>query len=318
MYQPEFGDIFHVILNFVFGRGKHADLISLVSGREIATNQYTQEAMNQTYKLLTDGIKEFTDKSNFQRFMMILRGMGMLNHSRVRIQGTGVLNFAYALFLLLKNDHSNNLSNSQLENIVRRWLFLSVLTQRYSGSAETQSELDIKEFMNNPPLDVLAKYEQIELYDGFWSTTLPQRLNTSSTQSNLWRTFLMAQVKAGSPLWLEDNLKVSDAVIEEGNIHHIFPRAYLKKNGFGQERYNQIANYVFLSQPRNLQISDKAPNEYLKDHNITQFPTKENFAANAVPETLIGMDFTDYSEFLTQRRSLMAEMMKKLYYSYEL
>ncbi|MFD1486234.1 DUF262 domain-containing protein [Lacticaseibacillus baoqingensis] len=318
LYRPEFGDIFHVILNFVFGRGKHADLISLVSGRDFATKQYTQEAMDYTYGLLADGIKQFTDKSNFQRFMLILRGMGMLNHSRVRLQGTGALNFAYALFLLLKTEHSKDLSNSQLENLVRRWLFMSVLTQRYSGSSETQSELDIKEFRNNAPLAVLAKYEQIELYDGFWSTTLPQQLSTSSTGSNLWHIFLMAQVKANSPLWLEDNLKVSDAVVEEGNIHHIFPRAYLKKHGFGRERYNQIANYVYLSQPRNLLISDKAPNEYLSDPEVTQFATKENFAVNAVPESLKTMDFNSYEEFLNERRNLMAAIMKKLYFSFSL
>lgn len=251
LYQPEFGDIFHVILNFVFGRGKHSDLISLVSGRDFATKQYTQEAMDDTYERLSNGIKQLTDKSNFQRFMMILLGMGMLNHSKVRIQGTGSVNFAYAFFLMLKSEKNQALTNTQIENLVRRWLMLSVLTQRYSGSSETQSELDIKEFKNNDPLAVLKKYEQIELYDGFWSTTLPQRLNTSSTASNMWHLFLMAQVKAGSPLWLENQVHVGDAVQEEGNIHHIFPRAYLKKHGFGQERYNQIANYVFLSQPRN-------------------------------------------------------------------
>ncbi|MFD1442186.1 GmrSD restriction endonuclease domain-containing protein [Lacticaseibacillus hegangensis] len=317
LYQPEFGDIFHVILNFKFARGKHADLISLVSGRDFATKQYTQEAMDHTYDLLADGIQQVTDKSNFQRFMMILRGMGMISHSKVKFQGTGALNFSYALYLLLKNEYSKDFSHSQIENIVRRWLLMSILTQRYSGAAESQSEIDIKQFRSEDPLSVLARQEKIQLYDGFWSTTLPQKLNTSSSASNLWRAFLMAQAKSNSPLWLEDNLKVVDAVTEEGNIHHIFPRAYLRKHGFRQDQYNQIANFVFLSQPRNLQISDQAPVSYLHTQEVTQFATAENFEANAIPESLKDMDYTSYDDFLRERRQLMAERIKELYYSFD-
>jgi hypothetical protein len=31
-----------------------------------------------------------------------------------------------------------------------------------------------------------------------------------------------------------------------GDIHHIFPRQYLKENGFSQIQYNQVANYVYV------------------------------------------------------------------------
>lgn len=317
LYQPEFGDVFHVVLNLKFGRGKHADLISLVSGRDFATKTYTQEAMDHTFALLDDGIRQVCDKSNFQRYMMILKGMGMVGE-KARLQGTGALNFGYALYLLLKNQHDNALSHSQIENIVRRWLLLSVLSQRYSGSAETQSEADIKEFMRADALTVLKQHEQIELSDGFWKATLTQRLDTSSAVSNLWRVFLMSQVKLNCPLWLDKHLHVVDALTEEGNVHHIFPKAYLKKHGLAQDQYNKIANYVYLSQPRNLQISDQAPKDYLHDTAIAQAVTPENFASNAIPEALQTMTYLEYPDFLQVRRELMAEKIRTYYYGFRI
>lgn len=105
---------------------------------------------------------------------------------------------------------------------------------------------------------------------------------------------------------------------EEGNVHHIFPRAYLIKHGFGKSEYNQIANYVFLSQPRNLQISDQAPKDYLSNPDIMHYGSAENFSENAMPLSLRTMDYTSYESFLEQRRILMADSIRRLYYSFAL
>lgn len=109
-----------------------------------------------------------------------------------------------------------------------------------------------------------------------------------------------------------------DALTEEGNVHHIFPKAYLKKHGLAQDQYNKIANYVYLSQPRNLQISDQAPKDYLNDAAITQHASSENFAANAIPENLQTMTYLDYPEFLRERRELMADQIRQFYYTFSL
>jgi hypothetical protein len=36
---------------------------------------------------------------------------------------------------------------------------------------------------------------------------------------------------------------VKEMIEHRGDIHHIFPREYLKENGFSQSQYNQVANY---------------------------------------------------------------------------
>lgn len=40
---------------------------------------------------------------------------------------------------------------------------------------------------------------------------------------------------------------ISDIITISGDVHHIFPKAYLKKNGVDNKgRYNQVANYTYL------------------------------------------------------------------------
>ena len=59
--------------------------------------------------------------------------------------------------------------------------------------------------------------------------------------------------------------KVSDLIAISGDIHHIFPRAYLKKNGVDSKtKYNQVANYIYLDTQVNKAISDSAPCDYFK------------------------------------------------------
>jgi len=46
--------------------------------------------------------------------------------------------------------------------------------------------------------------------------------------------------------------------------HHIYPRNYLKKLGYRQNQYNQIANYALTQSGINIQIGDRAPEEYFQ------------------------------------------------------
>ncbi|MFR2042713.1 MAG: hypothetical protein ACLS4A_07220 [Oscillospiraceae bacterium] len=57
----------------------------------------------------------------------------------------------------------------------------------------------------------------------------------------------------------EHNVDVEAMLENRGDIHHLFPKNYLTKNGVPQSMYNQIANYVFLQQEINIKISDEAP-----------------------------------------------------------
>ena len=117
-------------------------------------------------------------------------------------------------------------------------------------------------------------------------------------------------------------------IAHKGDIHHIFPKDYLKKNGLKKSQYNQIANYVYMQTEINIQVGNKAPNIYLSSFknngngNIKKYggiseysDLTKNFDENSIPEELIDMKIDDYSEFLESRRSLMAKKIKKYYSS---
>ena len=46
-------------------------------------------------------------------------------------------------------------------------------------------------------------------------------------------------------------------------VHHIFPKALLYKHGYSRREVNAIANFTFLTQETNLEVSNKDPAKYL-------------------------------------------------------
>ena len=54
-------------------------------------------------------------------------------------------------------------------------------------------------------------------------------------------------------------------------IHHIFPKAPLYKQGYRKAEVNAIANFTFLTQETNLAISNRNPLEYLEEY-AANFP----------------------------------------------
>ena len=82
-----------------------------------------------------------------------------------------------------------------------------------------------------------------------------------------------------------------------GDIHHIYPKDYLKKNGMDKSQYNQIANFVYAQTEINVQVGNKAPQVYFGEVNkqcdggplkygaITDLSeVKKNLLANDIPE----------------------------------
>ncbi|MFL4476758.1 DUF262 domain-containing protein [Paeniglutamicibacter sp. ORCA_105] len=89
-------------------------------------------------------------------------------------------------------------------------------------------------------------------------------------------------------------------------VHHIFPKARLYEAGYSKEEVNSIANYCFLTQDANLDITDRDPAEY--------FRTLERDYPGAIASQWIPMDedlwsIGRYREFLAARRQLLADAM---------
>lgn len=323
IYEPSYSDLLRVAFTFKFLRGRLSNLVSLLSGRDFETREYKEEIIEDSFSKLHDGVLKFINETNFKRFIIILKSAGVINAKLVRSQNA--LNFAYALFLLLRE---KNVQDSLINQVVRKWLVASILTERYSGSPESMFDFDIKRFeSHNDPMEYVRKMEAGELSDAYWENILPANLDTSVASSPYFNLFVMSQIYDKDNAFLSKSITVQQLIEERGDVHHVFPKKFLQTNGFNNRRqYNQIANYAYTEQVVNLTIKAQSPKKYMekisaqvngKEMKIGEIDNwddlQANFRMNCIPENIFELESSDYVSFLEQRRNLMAEKIRNYY-----
>ena len=323
LYDPDYNDLIRVAFTSQFNRGKLSDLVSLLSGRNFEIRTFEDDIAEQSFAKLKLGVNSFINETNFKRFLMIIKSAGFISPKLIRSQNA--INFAYVVYLKLKELGVNSVS---IERYVRRWLVYSILTGRYSGSPESAFDYDIKQISHKPFDEILKEREEAELSDAFWSASLPQSLDTSVASSPYFHVFLASQVKANDRGFLSTDVLVGDLISLRGDIHHLFPKDYLKKNGLDSSQYNQIANYVYMQSEINIKVGNKPPKEYfdiiinqmLNNHQqvsglSTEQQLLDNLKMNCVPTEIQQMSIGDYNGFLALRRKLMATKIKDYYHA---
>lgn len=321
LYDPSYTDMLRVSFTSEFKRGKLQDLVALLSGRNFATRTYEASIAEDSFNLLKVGVMKFMNETNFKRFLMIVRSAGFIDTSMIRSQN--VLNFAYIVYLVLK---SQNTDPAEIETLVRRWLAMSTLTRRYSSSPESQFDFDIRRIDEQGVAKCLADIESAELSDAFWMAGLPLQLNTSVASSPYFNVYLAAQVKMNDKGFLSRDITVGDLISYRGDVHHLFPRNYLKSHGVPRGRYNQIANYVMMQSEINVAIKDRAPSVYFSEllEHCTNGQAaygaicepdemRDNFRQHCIPDGMEDKSIEHYDDFLEKRRQLMALKIKEYY-----
>lgn len=321
LYDPSYNDLIRVAFTSQFNRGRLSDLVSLLSGRNFETRSYETEIAEQSFLKLKNGVNNFINETNFKRFLMIVKSAGFISPKLIRSQNA--INFAYIVYLKLKELGVNSVA---IESYVRKWLVYSILTGRYSGSPESTFDFDIKQISQKPFAEYLKEKEDGELSDAFWNASLPQSLDTSVASSPYFHVFLASQVKANDRGFLSKDVLVGDLISLRGDIHHLFPKDYLSKNGLDRSKYNQIANYVYMQSEVNIKVGNKSPKEYFEliktqmqedNRQVSGLSTEQelldNLKMNCVPTEIMEMSIDDYQDFLTLRRKLMAQKIKEYY-----
>lgn len=318
LYDPSYTDMLRVAFTSEFRRGRLEDLVALLSGRNFETRQFEDRIVDESFALLKKGIIRFMNETHFKNFVMIVRSGGFVDSSMIGSQNT--LNFAYILYLTLRH---HGMPVADVERYVRRWFVMSVLTGRYSGNPETRFDQDIKQ-IHTQGIDRFADTViRGELSDAFWDVTLPQALDTSSSASPYFRLFQAAQIKSGDRGFLSRDISVRELVEVKSDVHHLFPRDYLKKQGVSRGQYNQVANYAVTQSEINIAIGNKEPKIYFtqlldqcqggakKYGNIDNLADlEENLRQHCMPAGMEQMTVADYPAFLAERRKLMARKIR--------
>lgn len=321
VYDPDYGDVIRVAFMHKYPRAKLSELVSLLSGRDFETREYKEEIIADTYAKMQEGVLNVFSEYNFKQFMLAITSAGFISKKLVNSQMA--LDFAYTLYLILKQSHE--VSASEIKRLVQKWYVLSVLTGRYSNSPESAFAKDIRLIHENGVVATLKDIEEATLSDTFWNVAIVQSLMNTSTNNPTYLVYLAAQVMMNDVSLLTKNILVK-SLINSGDVHHTFPKGYLKANGYERASYNQLGNYVYLDKPINDYIKDKAPHIYFSEAkkqcetgeinigDITDYEQLlENMAVNCVPEDVFYMDHTHYEEFLEKRRIMMAKKLRKYY-----
>lgn len=321
LYIPDYIDFLRVAYTFKFHRGKFSDLVALLSGRNFETRTYEDEIAERSYVTLSEGLNDFANQTNYQRFIMIVKSTGLISDKLISSKNS--LNFSYALYLKLRKE---GMQETETHRFVKKWLVMSLLIGRYSGSAESMIDEDIKQIEQKGIESYLQHMEQAHLGDGFWDYTLVSDLETSSINNNAFNVYLAAQCNNNATAFLSKSMKTSSLIEQRGDIHHIFPKKYLVKHNFDPKDYNQVANFVFTEQATNIKVGAMSPVEYMAKvkseinsgtTNLSTIDSEtiliENLTNNDIPLSLENSEYSNYEQFLVERRKMMAKKIREYY-----
>jgi hypothetical protein len=149
---------------------------------------------------------------------------------------------------------------------IRRWFWRSVLGGYFRGWTRAQMIADIeavKEFANGgTEISVAAGIPDSDI----WRRT-PFRADSALAKMH---ALILAYV---DPLDLRtgQRIDVGKALswANDKEFHHVFPQAFLAREGVAADRINVPANIIMLTSVSNIAICDQRPSAYLRD--ITDF-----------------------------------------------
>ncbi len=302
-----------------FKRARLRYAYMLLRGKNLKTGEITQDVREENLKIFKESLDVVTNLNNWHAFMNVFATAGYLKGSFVA--STNAVVFSYVLYLIGKYDY--NVPSLELQKIIRKWIFMSTITLFYTGSTETEVEKQFADLRDVKTADEFVRYLDSfisnKFTDDYFTFSLPAELNSSSATSPAWYGYIAAINVLGTPM-LFSTTPLSQYLVLGANgnknsvdKHHIFPKNYLEKIGFNNDRdRNQIANFTYLDYQTNIDISDAPPSEYVDRYRnkLGEEAYKLACEQNALPENFENMP---YQEFLNQRRLLMAQIVKKAY-----
>lgn len=319
IFQPEPDQLLRVDVGVAFRRGRLEHVYSILRGKDLRTGEFCPLRRAEQFERLKAAQAKVLSLTHWADFLNVVRAAGY-RHLRY-VSSEGALIFAYQLYLIGRTEFG--VEPFALKQAVARWLFMSLLTGRYTSSPESQYETDLKLLPegNDPKAFVraLSEVEAATLTDDYWAKSLPLALATSAARGPSLFAYYAALVLCEAKALFSKG-KVAD-LLDPPSIgnkkplerHHLFPKRYLHKIGVKELRdTNQIANYALVEWDDNIAISDIPPKEYWPKYaaRFTSDELKAMMHWHALPE---GWQEMDYQSFLVARRPMIAQVIKQGY-----
>ncbi len=142
---------------------------------------------------------------------------------------------------------------------IARWYWCGVLGELYGGAIETRFARDLPEVVDM----VRGGEEPVTIEDASFS---PNRLLTLRTRNSAAYKGVYALLMREGCLDFRtgESIEAQTFFDDSIDIHHIFPKAWCRKQGIEAGHYNSIINKTAISARTNRKIGSKPPSEYLK------------------------------------------------------
>ncbi|MCY9784219.1 DUF262 domain-containing protein [Nocardiopsis sp. EMB25] len=230
-------------------------------------------------------------------FLDALSGRLGLDHDRVLMS-----RYSFPVVSRLLELNGGQFDDAAHRDKVLFWYVHSALWGRYAGSTESTLQTDY-DVLQQSGVDGLIT--ALERSRGGSLEVRPHDFEGSTRGSRFYPLlYMLTRVKGardfGSGLELRAELLGKLSSLQ---VHHVFPKRVLR-DAYDRGHVNAIANFCFLTQQTNLEISDRRPEEY--------FPEVEERHPGVLASQWIPTDpelwkVENYLHFLAERRRLLAE-----------
>jgi hypothetical protein len=188
------------------------------------------------------------------------------------------------------------------------WYVHTILWGRYSGTSETVLNRDLEAIESAAPDGPHEAMDRLieNLRQERGELSLSETDFRGSTKGSRFYPllYLMTRVCQARDWGTGDELSAHLlGNLNRLQVHHIFPRALLYKAGYQRREVNAIANFTFLTQDTNLQVSNRNPTEYIPAYE-SKFPGV--IATHWIPTDPELWKPENYLDFLSERRKLLA------------
>jgi len=230
--------------------------------------------------------------------------------SRLGLDNDRVLGGKYAIPTMvgyLNMRGKSKLSADEWDKLLY-WYINAFLWGRYAGSTESVMAQDLNAFSNGGGVEALI---MLMRKDRGVFTIRPEDFNAWSTGARFYPLLYM-MTRVGHARDFSSGIELSNVMLGKNSsleVHHIFPKHLLYKKGISKTIVNQIANYAFITKDTNLDISDKAPKEYIPEY---MEKTPGAIESHWIPTDHELLELERYEDFLNKRRALLAENANKL------
>jgi len=315
-------DPVHIIratVGIAFKRARLKYAYMLLRGKDLKTGLSSDATQKVNITTFSQALSRVMDLNQWHAFLNVVSNAGYLKGSLISSNNAVV--FSYMIYLIGKEEYK--VQPVTLHKLMARWFFMASLTGFFTDSPESTVESIFADFrafrIAEDFVSYIDKTIANQLTEDYFKYNLPESLITSSTTSPAWNGYIASLNVLNHPMLFSTTPTSKFFVVGASgkkssiDIHHIFPKNYLAKNGITDDRdRNQIANYTYLDYSTNIDISDNPPSVYVGNYRIRlgEDGYKQACEQNALP---MNFESLDYYDFLKQRRFLMASIIKKAY-----